>query len=272
MDGAGTLPDRWALAAGRASSKGCIICHGPRLPGARLCVPCKAALKRARLETVSELVPLPSRAAAEAEAARRRAKALAVAQATTPRRRGKPRLTVLGVVVAAMIAGGYVALRSPRPAGQSQVVPLARVPHSVPMPAARTEPAHVVVAPEAKPVVEPPVPPPQAAGAPHPPLHAAQKRVVSAPSVPSAPPVDRFPVATEPVAVAPPAMPDVRLPAAEAPAPDRWQVMADQVARCGRDGFFAGVICEQRVRLKYCDGYWGVAAQCPSGIPNDHGG
>src|SRR5207244_8247847 len=60
-----TLPDRWALAGGRASTKGCVICRGPRLPGARLCAPCKAALKRARLETVSELVPRPSRAAAE---------------------------------------------------------------------------------------------------------------------------------------------------------------------------------------------------------------
>jgi hypothetical protein len=47
--------------------------------------------------------------------------------------------------------------------------------------------------------------------------------------------------------------------------------MADQVARCGRDGFLAGVICEQRVRLKYCEGYWGQVAQCPSGIANDHG-
>lgn len=47
--------------------------------------------------------------------------------------------------------------------------------------------------------------------------------------------------------------------------------MADAISQCGRQGFLAGVICEQRVRLQYCEGYWGQAAQCPSGIPNDHG-
>jgi hypothetical protein len=67
-------------------------------------------------------------------------------------------------------------------------------------------------------------------------------------------------------------MSEAVLPAREAPAPDRWQVMSDQIARCGREGFFAGVICEQRVRIKYCEGYWGSAPQCPSGIANDHGG
>ena len=55
MDGAGTISGRWALAAGRAAIKGCHICHGPTLPGMRLCTQCKAALKRARQETVSEL-------------------------------------------------------------------------------------------------------------------------------------------------------------------------------------------------------------------------
>jgi hypothetical protein len=47
--------------------------------------------------------------------------------------------------------------------------------------------------------------------------------------------------------------------------------MAEGIARCGRENFIAGVICEQRVRLQYCEGYWGQAAQCPSGINNDHG-
>ena len=53
--------------------------------------------------------------------------------------------------------------------------------------------------------------------------------------------------------------------------PDRWQLMADAIARCSREDFISGVICEQRVRIDYCDGYWGQVAQCPSGISNDHG-
>jgi hypothetical protein len=137
------------------------------------------------------------------------------------------------------------------------------------VPTPRTEAPIVVVASEAKPLAEPPVPHAQAASGANLP-RSAQKRVAPAPAS-LGPPVDRFPAATEPAVVAPVAAADLVPPAREAPAPDRWQVMADQIARCGREGFLAGVVCEQRVRLKYCEGYWGVAAQCASGIPNDHG-
>ena len=37
----------------------CTICGRPRLPGGKLCAQCKAALKRARQVTVSQLEPLP---------------------------------------------------------------------------------------------------------------------------------------------------------------------------------------------------------------------
>jgi hypothetical protein len=274
VDRAGTLPDRWALAAGRASSKGCTICHGPRLPGTRLCGPCKAALKRARLETVSDLVPLPSRATAEAETARRRAKAAAAAAAhsAAPRRRRRLLTPVFVLAGAALVAGGYLALRIAGPIVESPVVSVPRAPRSVPLPAVptpRTEAPVVVVGSAAKPLAEPPVALPHGASGVSPP-RSAQKRVAPAPAALGAP-VDRFPAATEPVVVAPVAAADLVPPAREAPAPDRWQVMADQIARCGREGFLAGVVCEQRVRLKYCEGYWGVAAQCASGIPNDHG-
>jgi hypothetical protein len=264
------LSGRWALGAGRASTRGCAICHGPRLPGARLCAPCKAALKRARLETVADLVPLPSRAAAEAEAARRRrAKARIAAKPENPGRRPRLLVPALAIAVAAIAASGYLALRVARPSVDSAAVSTSRAEHNVPVPAlpvARTDVPVVVLPPEAKSVVEAPEPHPHAAN----PVHATQKRVVETPKVNTAP-VDRFPAPTEPAVVAPVAQADMVPPAREAPAPDRWQVMADQVARCGREGFLAGVVCEQRVRLKYCEGYWGVAAQCPSGVPNDHG-
>src|SRR5438445_4853190 len=39
----------------------CNICGGRTLPGAKLCLPCRAALRRARDDTVSELLPLPRR-------------------------------------------------------------------------------------------------------------------------------------------------------------------------------------------------------------------
>jgi hypothetical protein len=222
------------------------------------------------LETVADLVPLPSRAVAEAEAARRRrAKARSAAKPATRRRRPRLFVTALAIAVAAIAAGGYLGLHVARPSVDSAAVSTPRAEHSVPVPAlpvARTDVPVVVVPPELKSHVEAPEPHPHAAS----PGHAIKKRVAEAPKVDTAP-VDRFPAPTQPAVVAPVAPADLVPPAREAPAPDRWQVMADQVARCGREGFLAGVVCEQRVRLKYCEGYWGVAAQCPSGLPNDHG-
>jgi hypothetical protein len=268
-----TLPNRWALAAGRSSSKGCVICRGPRLPGARLCGPCKAALKRARLETVSELIPRPSRAAAEADEARRRAREVAAVRAAKPRRRW---LIAPGYFLAAavVIGAGYLVWHLARPthAAPAAAVPPpapppvspAIVPKALAEPVATSQPKNVAEASTPRTAPRAPVGSPAARSAP--------KRAVEAPAVPTAPPADRFAVAVPREPTAPVPMPEAVLPAREAPAPDRWQVMSDQIVRCGRDGFLAGVICEQRVRLKYCEGYWGSAPQCPSGIANDHGG
>ena len=46
------------------------------------------------------------------------------------------------------------------------------------------------------------------------------------------------------------------------PAPDRWQNMRDALAECDAKGLFDGLICGQRVRIQYCEGYWGKVAQC----------
>lgn len=50
---------------------------------------------------------------------------------------------------------------------------------------------------------------------------------------------------------------------APAPAPDRWQTMGDALARCASEGGLGGFICDQRVRLASCEGYWGRMPQCP---------
>ncbi len=44
--------------------------------------------------------------------------------------------------------------------------------------------------------------------------------------------------------------------------PDRWQAMNAELARCARDNFIAGVLCDQRTRWQYCEGYWGHVPQC----------
>lgn len=57
---------------------------------------------------------------------------------------------------------------------------------------------------------------------------------------------------------------------AQHPAPDRWQSMDAAIANCAKESFFVGVVCDQRVRWRYCDGYWGEVPQCPGGVRIDY--
>lgn len=52
--------------------------------------------------------------------------------------------------------------------------------------------------------------------------------------------------------------------------PDQWQAMHVSLARCDGD-LFARIACDQRVRRRFCEGHWGEAPECASGIANDHG-
>jgi hypothetical protein len=88
-------------------------------------------------------------------------------------------------------------------------------------------------------------------------------------TVAPAPPVET--AAREPV----PAAPANRIAAAAAPAAvpvaDRWHRMNDELSRCTRQDFIARVVCGQRVRFRYCDGYWGKVPACPSNPAPEHG-
>jgi hypothetical protein len=50
--------------------------------------------------------------------------------------------------------------------------------------------------------------------------------------------------------------------------PDRWQSMRDSIAQCDREGMIAGIICGQKARIQYCEGYWGKVPQCPGPTVN----
>jgi len=52
--------------------------------------------------------------------------------------------------------------------------------------------------------------------------------------------------------------------------PDPWQVMHVSLARCSGD-LFARIVCDQRVRRHFCEGHWGEAPECGSGVVNEHG-
>jgi hypothetical protein len=61
-------------------------------------------------------------------------------------------------------------------------------------------------------------------------------------------------------------------PAAEAAAPvDRWTRRKEEMSRCTREDFIARVICGQRVRFRYCDGYWGKVPACPGSPAPERG-
>ena len=52
--------------------------------------------------------------------------------------------------------------------------------------------------------------------------------------------------------------------------PDPWQAMHVSLASCGGD-LIARIVCDQRVRRRFCEHHWGEAQECGSGVPNDHG-
>jgi hypothetical protein len=56
----------------------------------------------------------------------------------------------------------------------------------------------------------------------------------------------------------------------EARRPDPWGAMHVSLARCDGD-LIARIVCDQRVRRRFCEGHWGEAPKCASGAANDHG-
>jgi hypothetical protein len=82
--------------------------------------------------------------------------------------------------------------------------------------------------------------------------------VVTTPSAPAAPPQ----IAAHPVA------PAGGMATAPTPVVDRWAQFAEELHRCQAESFLSRVVCDQRVRIRYCEGYWGKVAQCPGAIAN----
>ena len=271
----------------------CKICGRPSPAGAKLCPDCRAARKRAYDATITQpLLALAgagtvsrtlsrlrrSDASPEAKARRaaRKARAAAVqepgsAASSTPAasRRVFIRslwwgLLVAGVVVAA-VAGWYLPSHGPTPKEQDAppaALPPQAAPESGAIPAAAKngETASAVPALPSLPPIDERELVPQSLGTAKP---AAAKRL--APPKAETPPEPAPPVepvratAPAPVVAAPPPVPRV----------DPWQQMGEAIGRCP-SGFLDRVICEQRVRLQYCDGHWGQVPQCPGGPSVDH--
>jgi hypothetical protein len=52
---------------------------------------------------------------------------------------------------------------------------------------------------------------------------------------------------------------------------DRVLGFSDALARCGDATFFARIACEERARMRYCDGAASQLPQCAEEFPRDHG-
>lgn len=274
----------------------CLICGRLSLPGAKLCLDCKAARKRAFDATVTQ--PLLAAAGAAGatgggaaaprllkpgqsvpDAARRAAKMALAAQAKSnfasvvaepvPRRPTPWPIVVGGMCLVIAVAGyfghwfggsksdTFAAVPERSNVASAALPSIVRASTPGTIPAPVPTTAVVPIAGDATPVE--PAAPSKA--------DTVKRSVRPRPEKPPvAVPIPEPPPPPEVVAVAPAPPPIVR----EAPRVDPFQVMYDAIARCPRD-ISGRASCEQRLRAQYCEGHWGQVPQCASIPYVDHG-
>ena len=284
-----------AMAAARVGTQPpavkCRICGRPSLRGVKLCDECVAAVKRARhVNTLaSEFMP---------QAGPRRSPPLRAARESTrpPSTRWswmptKPAawgvLVAFTVFGAAVVGTAFLAVQE-----ISDGAPNGRIPPSASEPSA-ARPNILPQAPDATgatgtPATEraaterlapAPVEAPHAeASTPvveslqvtplpekHPPRKAATetRKKPSTRAVPAATDTAGESKATiaapKPAEVAPP---PAAAPAPAPPVPDRWDTMNAALAACSQETLLAGLMCTERVRYQFCEGFWGQVPQC----------
>lgn len=226
------------------------------------------------------------------------------AAATQPVKKSQaPLLIGLGLVALAVLgAGGYFAWTltrptrqepaSPPPAAQAPVpaAPAAPPPAAVPVapspaaadatPASPLEPAAIPAAADIQAPAAAPPPTPEAVP------EAAEVPKAASPVKSKETPKDKpgraerakrkDPADAKSQASAPAATPEPAAapepPAAAVPPPDpqtaRFARMQEELRACGTFNVF----CQERVRWKYCSGYWGKVPQCPGGSRAGEGG
>lgn len=263
------------------------------MPGAMLCGPCRAALKRARYMSVQVLSPslmmqgrprrsratvapgvlTPDGSSAAKLLAAHAATALPEVPASPP---PHALLRTLAIAVAAVAVLGIVAYFGQAPARDPAspallVAPLPGDAVNAGVAATNAELPGSKVSGHGTGMAATtgaPIPESTIDDAPHP--------VAERPRAPRAPATSPAKQAGAPLLSAR-AIADVYEPAVEPPRPavvapalvvappppDRWQAMRDALARCDREGGLGGFICDQRVRLNSCEGYWGQVPQCP---------
>jgi hypothetical protein len=262
----------------------CTIC-GQDIPlGATVCAHCEAALKRA-YDTVSPIKPPARSAAADKPAAAAPSAAKTIPEAAlpigaiNPLATGLPRRrTAVAAVIAilAVAVFAYYEFRAP-PADRSNGHRAAvAAPAAMPVTLSPAPPVNATdSAAASSPLQEGAAAPPNPSSSTSSPSVGAPKALPARARKPAASAAAPMPSAIEPAPVpvaTPSGVASAPVQAApEPPAPDRWQQMREAIAQCAPDNLFGRIVCEQRVRLRYCEGFWGQTPQCPAGPSNDHG-
>lgn len=265
----------------------CRICRQATLPGARLCGPCRAALKRARHggdagdggpeggAAVSRDIRADFRIADDPERGPRSA-------VRSRRLRRWPAVVMMASVLG---AAAWILPRSHPEAPETRAVPVAsRTIVAPPATIAAVPPAADIAAPPAADTAAPPagdtaVPPAADTAAPREraPIHRAVRRAAADRGDARRPPAQQASVASV-ASVAAVAAASVTAasgaPAAEPPPATalvkqtRWQAMDDAMAACS-GGFFDRLLCRQRARIAFCNGYWGRVGECATSAATD---
>jgi hypothetical protein len=242
----------------------CRLCGQSQAGREGLCSDCSRALTRARQGSAA----LKSAPAGSA----RKARAVSRIVLTSPVEPEKPRQpangrvvlwAAIGVVAVVLVLGITAGLSPPRTV-EPKVLERATKAVLPPLlePASENEPAESVPAAPNTPLMaaEPPSPPKESkrTSATRPARAAASALASDAKSSPDA--------ASANGAAAPQIEPPVQqarvnvVPSAASGDDD--QALARALEKCGEEKFLAGVICEQKVRLRYCEGKWGKVPQC----------
>lgn len=272
----------------------CRICASECPPGAKLCRDCAAARKRAFAATVTQplfaaagvpsvrrprFAPRPARprlsGRAKAAKVARSEAALAASAAEASAAPPKPPLGVQWLLLALAIASAVVYLLvrvlfmhhapgadAPGDSASEAVAPAgtaASVALAPPPVASAAAPPRGAAAPEEGKAL------PEATALKNTAPKAGHRKLLKA-EIPAPPPAAPQPPPPEP-APAPRSAPP---PPVEAPR-DPWQAMNEGLSRCAREDWINRGACEQRLRLQYCPGHWGVVWQCPIGPQTDHG-
>jgi hypothetical protein len=276
----------------------CMICGGQTLPKYKLCKPCRSALRRARDDTISELMPLPRRLdrlalqharsgagpimvldvraepkSAPTSAVSALARALNLSDVSPLRMTGAA-LIALAVATLAFV-GTYQVRNETRNAAARDVNAL--TPASL---APRVSPASLAAAAretigasesdvEASATAAPVAAPTPAASRVR--AEPKQRRSAAASTAQSFSPSEWLAAFGASAETPAPSVAPIAAPAVPAPKLDRWQMLSAALAGCASPDLFRRASCENAARQQYCDGASAQHALCAGSAANDHG-